>query len=49
MLAGVLIRRVAMNSSLVDADVRTHLKIVAVALLAAGAVIWVGLGTRLPF
>jgi hypothetical protein len=36
-----------MNSSLITADTTTHLKIVAVALLAVIAVIWIGIGTRL--
>ena len=38
-----------MNSSLITADVGTHLKIVTVALLAAVLVMWVGLGMRLTF
>ena len=37
-----------MNSSLIDADVRTHLKIIAIALLAVAAILWIGTGTRLP-
>ena len=38
-----------MNSSLVTADLGTHLKIVAVALAAAILVFWIGLGARLSF
>lgn len=38
-----------MNSSLIDADVRTHLKIIAIALLAVAAILWIGTGTHLPF
>jgi hypothetical protein len=36
-----------MNSSLVTADVGTHLKIVGVAILAAMLMIWIGIGARL--
>ena len=35
-----------MNSSLVTADAGTHFKIVAVALLAAISVMWVGISAR---
>ena len=38
-----------MNSSLIHADMGTHLKIVAVALLAVILVMWIGIGTRLTF
>ena len=38
-----------MNSSLVTADMTTHLKIVAVALLAAILVMWIALGSRMTF
>ena len=36
-----------MNGSLITADMTTHLKIVAVALLAAMSVIWIGISARL--
>jgi hypothetical protein len=36
-----------MNSSLVTADVTTHLKIVAVALLAVILVMWIAVGARM--
>ena len=36
-----------MNSSLVTADVGTHLKIVGVAILAAMVIMWIGVGARL--
>jgi hypothetical protein len=35
-----------MNSSLVTADRSTHLKIVAIALLAGMLVIWIGISMR---
>jgi hypothetical protein len=35
-----------MNSSLATADSSTHIKIVAIALLAAMVVIWVGIAGR---
>jgi hypothetical protein len=38
-----------MNSSLVSADVATHLKIIAVALLAVILVMWIAISTRLTF
>ena len=40
-------RRPVMNSSLVTADVTTHLKIVTVALLAVILVMWIAVGARL--
>ena len=42
-------RRPVMNSSLVTADVTTHLKIITVALLAVVLVMWIAVGTRLTF
>jgi hypothetical protein len=38
-----------MNSSLVTADVATHLKIITVALLAVILVMWIAISTRLTF
>ena len=38
-----------MNSSLVTADVTTHLKIITVALLAVILVMWIAVGARLTF
>ena len=38
-----------MNSSLITADATTHLKILAVALLAVIVMIWIGIGTRVSF
>ena len=38
-----------MNSSLVTADMTTHLKIVAVALLAVILVMWTAVGARMTF
>ena len=38
-----------MNSSLVTADVTTHLKIIAVALLGAILVMWIAVGSRMAF
>jgi hypothetical protein len=39
--------RPAMNSSLITADRTTHLKILAVSVLAALLVVWIGIGARL--
>ena len=36
-----------MNSSLLTADVNTHLKMVIVALLAFFLVLWIGVGARM--
>jgi hypothetical protein len=48
MLAGISIRpEPAMNSSLVTADLGTHLKILVVALLAAMLIMWIGAGAHL--
>ena len=38
-----------MNSSLVTADVTTHLKIITVALLAVILVMWIAVGSRMAF
>jgi hypothetical protein len=38
-----------MNSSLVTADVNTHLKILAVVLLAVLVMMWIGIAARLNF
>jgi hypothetical protein len=38
-----------MNSSLVTADVATHLKIITVALLAAILVMWIAVGSHMAF
>ena len=38
-----------MNSSLVTADVATHLKIITVALLGAILVMWIAVGSRMTF
>ena len=42
-------RRPVMNSSLVTADVATHLKIITVTLLGVILVMWVAAGSRLTF
>ena len=42
-------RRPVMNSSLVTADMTTHLKILAVALLAVILVMWIAVGARMTF
>jgi len=42
-------RRPVMNSSLVTADVATHLKIITVALLAAILVMWIAVGSHMAF
>jgi hypothetical protein len=38
-----------MNSSLVTADVTTHLNITTVALLAVILVMWIAIGSRMTF
>ena len=38
-----------MDGSLVTADVATHLKIIAVALLAVIMVMWIAVGSRMAF
>ena len=42
-------RRPVMNSSLVTADVTTHLKIITLALLAVILVMWIAVGARMTF
>ena len=42
-------RRPVMNSSLITADLATHLKITTVALLAAILVMWIALASRMSF
>ena len=38
-----------MNSSLITADLATHLKITTVALLAAILVMWIAVGSHMAF